>query len=125
MILRRQVRRQEPERREIETAGREPLEDDGKLARCARGLDAAVRGMLREVQDLDAVREQRRASFAEIKLAGIELGQMSDETHGRLALASRQVLDLREECVVVEPSEIEQECSFHVRSIRRVFATPC
>jgi len=119
------MRRQESERREIETARREPLEDDGELARRARGLDAAVGRMLREVQDLDAVREERRAGLAEIELAGIELGQVSDETYGRLALASRQVLDLCEEIVVGEPSEIEQECSVHARSIKRAFATPC
>jgi len=123
VVLGRQVWRQEAECREIQTPRGEPLENDRKLARHARGLYAAVGRMLGEVQDLDAVREQRRTGLAKIELPRIEFGQVSDETYGRLALASRQVLHLREECVVGELSEVEQEFRLHERNIRCALAT--
>jgi len=80
--------------------------------------------MLREMQDLDAVAEQRRTALSEIEPPCIEFGQVSDETYGRLALASRQVLHLREKCVVGELSEIEQEFRLHEHNIKCVLAKP-
>jgi len=79
--------------------------------------------MLREVQQLDAVAEQRCAALAEVQLPLIEFGQVSDETYGRLALGSRQALHLGEKFGVRELSEIEHWFHLHDRNIIQVGAT--
>ena len=64
----------------------QPIENLGKFARASRRRDAAVRGVLRQKQDICAVNKERGAADAKIEAAGVELTQVSDELGSRSPL---------------------------------------
>ena len=96
----RQVRREEPEIREIQPAIGELVQNHRKPARRACGLDSPVRGALREIQNSRAIREQRRAAFSEIQAPLVEYCKVRDERGRRLTLVLCQVFHLCEKSSV-------------------------
>jgi len=64
VILRRQVWREQADRRQGDRPVRKQLQDAWKTSGYASGLDPSVGRVLREVQDLRAVGEERRAALA-------------------------------------------------------------
>ena len=53
----------------------EEIQHDRPLARGACRFDAAVRRVLRQMQHLGAVREQRRTALTKIRTPGVELAE--------------------------------------------------
>jgi hypothetical protein len=102
VIVRREVRPEQGEIGERQRALCKELEDDGKLARRAGGLDAMVSRMLGQVQHLCAVRKEGRAAFAEIQAARIELGEQAQELDGRVPFISGGARDGAEEIAIGE-----------------------
>ena len=87
MVLRRQVRRQESDRRQVHRSIREQVENHRKLPGCLRGLDAIAGSRLREAEDLSAVPEQGTRPFCPMELTCSKFRQVGDELDGRLARA--------------------------------------
>jgi hypothetical protein len=69
VILLGQMRGQESHRGEVDFALGQPIENDGKLAGRPRCLDAIEGLVLREPEDLSAVREEGRVAGAQIEAA--------------------------------------------------------
>src|SRR5262245_51497431 len=95
-ILRRQVRGDEIDGSEMESAARDGLEDPWKLACRSGGFDSTVGSMFGQMQHLRAVGEQRRAAFAEIQSARIHLREVRYDLRSGLSLVrdhSLQMLD--------------------------------
>ena len=67
-----------------------------------RGLDSPVRRMLRQMQHLRAVGEERRAALAQIQPALVELREQRDQADRRFALACGRDLDFCKELEVRE-----------------------
>ena len=88
---------QQSDRRQVERALREAFQDHRKAAGGARGLDPVVGLVLREVQDLVAVREQGRKAFPQVQVPGVELDEMRDEARGRTAFGLRELADRRDQ----------------------------
>ena len=55
------------------------LQDQWKSTSGTCGLDAAVRGVLREMKHAGAIGEERRAALAEIETARVEFGEGRDQ----------------------------------------------
>jgi hypothetical protein len=55
------------------------------------------------MQNLRAIREQRRTALTQVQAPAIEFRQVCNEVCRRLALVSRQVLHLREKFCVGKP----------------------
>jgi hypothetical protein len=64
MIAQREMRPQQCDRRQRDRPVFNELKDDWKQPRRSRGLDAVIGGVLRQVQDANAVRKQRGRTFA-------------------------------------------------------------
>ena len=79
MVLTREVRRQQPHRRQGDRALLEQLEDQRVTARGSRGLDAVVGRPFGKVQHLGAVTEHRRAPFSQVQPSGIDLHQRAQQ----------------------------------------------
>jgi hypothetical protein len=105
MILRRQMRRQQPHRGQGDRALLEQLEDQRVPARGSRGLDAVIGRPFGEVQHLGAVIEHRGAPFAQIQPSGIDLHQRPQQRRGGKMLFDDQVLCRIEECAVLHARE--------------------
>ena len=84
------MRCQEIHRRQVNITVREHLEYQRTLPSGARRRDPRVRLVLREMQHLRAVCEERRTGFGEIQLARIDLGEMRDKLRGRRPLVLDQ-----------------------------------
>jgi hypothetical protein len=97
LILRRQMRSQQSERRQRETAIDEEIDHDGKRPHRPSGLDAVIGGVFRQVEHLGAEREERRAAFSQIQPARIELREKPDEMDRSVALVSGSSADSLEE----------------------------
>ena len=75
----------------------EQVQNDRIPARRPRGFDSPVGRVLREVEHLRAVREERRAAFTEIEASRIEVGEQGHKPCGRVPLALRGGLHRREQ----------------------------
>lgn len=72
VIFGREMRSQQPHDRQAEGALRQQVENDRKASRRAGCLDPAVGRVLREMENLRAVREERRASFAQVESPSVQ-----------------------------------------------------
>ena len=97
VVGRREMRREECDRRERHRAVAKQIQDNRKSARGARGFDPSVGGVLREMEHLCAIGEQRRAALAEIQTPDVDLDEQGDQPRCRFTLAVGGDLDLREE----------------------------
>jgi hypothetical protein len=87
VIIFRQLRADQPSRRQAQRALAEHPEYDWEPPRCARRFDAVVRGGLGKMKHLAAVAEEGREARGQVQAARIQLGQVSDEGGGCLSLA--------------------------------------
>ena len=94
MVVRRQLRPKQRERRQRDCALSQQIEHDRELARDACRFNPAIRGVLRQPQHLRAVREERRTPLAKIQAARIELCEERDESDRRAALSRGSSLEL-------------------------------
>ena len=85
MVLRREVRRQQTNGRQVHRALREQVQHDRELPRGPRSLDPVAGGSFGEPKHLRAVSEETSRPFAAVEFAPVELGQMGDELYGHLA----------------------------------------
>jgi hypothetical protein len=90
------AKRREP----VGVQGAPTIQEEGKVPRGARRLDPPIRGVFGQVQDLGAVREERRAPGAEIEPPCIELGERGDQVGGDVALTFSQRTDVDKECSI-------------------------
>jgi len=118
MIRVRQVRAQQRDGRERERSVHEELEDERESPYRPRGFDATVGGMLRKVQHLCAVGEERRAAFAEIQAARVDFGETRDQFGSSLPLGVREALQIEEELTICGVSE--RWCGLHVPLYHRL-----
>lgn len=100
MILGRQLRRQQRHRRQRDGPVGEQVQDHWKPPGGAGGLDTAVGRVLRQMQHLRAVDEERGISFAEIQAPRIQLHQQRDHLCGRLPLVCHDPLRFGEQRVI-------------------------
>ncbi len=105
VVLGREVRAEQPDRREVDRAGGEELEDDGEAAGRARDLDAVVGLVLGEGEGVAAVGEERGVAGAQVDVAGVELGEVRDEQRRVAALSPGERLYPRDQLRVGEASE--------------------
>ena len=94
MIRGREVRRKERDRRQRQRPVGQPLKEHRESPRRACGLDPSIGGVLRQVQHVRAVREQRRAPGLEVESSRVELGQQRDELRGGTPLTADSGRDL-------------------------------
>jgi hypothetical protein len=73
MIRDRQMRSEQPDRRESEGTLVNQIEDDRKASRGTSGLDSVVCSVLGQMQRLRAIGEERREPFAKIESASVDL----------------------------------------------------
>jgi hypothetical protein len=90
VVLDRQMRREEPHACQVHQAVSEESENRWKPTHSARGFDPSVGFVLREVQYLRAICEERRAALVEIKTAGVDFSERRDELRGRRALPGNE-----------------------------------
>lgn len=88
-----EVRSQQAQRGERQVPPGQFAEEDGKPTHRPGRLDAVVGGVLREVQGLSAVGEERGIPVRQVQAASVQLGQVGDEQGRGPALAARQPLD--------------------------------
>ena len=114
MVLRRQVRPQQLDRSEAHRPIRKPIQDQREAARGAGGLDAVIGLPLGEAQHVATVDEERRISFSQVDVAGLQLGEMGDDLGGHAALASDKRLELAEELGIGEARKGNENTVLHV-----------
>ena len=102
MVLARQVRPEDVDRREVHRPVRQQVQDDRELPRRPRGGDAAVRRVLGQVEGLRAVAIER-VPIRERDVPRLELGEVRDELDGRDTLAPDERFHTIEERVVRQP----------------------
>jgi hypothetical protein len=73
------VRSEEPHRGEVDASFGEQVENQGEPARGAGDLDAVVGLVLAESERGPAVAEERFEALADVKRAGLDLGEVRDE----------------------------------------------
>jgi hypothetical protein len=100
VILRCEMRRQEPDGTEMDPPICEQRQYHRKPPRRARSFDAVVRRMLGEMQDLSAVREHRGAPLPEVEPPRIEFGDGGNKLRSRVALTSGQTLHFSNQLAV-------------------------
>jgi hypothetical protein len=88
VILVGQVLAQEPHRGHAQRPIREQTENPRVAPPGSRGLNPVVGRILREAEHLRAIGEERRESRREVEPARLELGQMHEQSNGRLAFAA-------------------------------------
>lgn len=96
-ILGREMRRQQPHRRERQRPIVEPLENERELT---GGFDPSIRRVFGETQHLGAVGEERRAAFGQVQPADIERHQKRDELCGGVTFVGDGAAHTREEVSV-------------------------
>jgi len=105
MVFRREVRRQEPDDREVDRSAGEEFERDrepeGGPGRC----DAVIGLLLGEPERFPAVLEERLVACACVQVAGFDLAQVGDDLGHCPALASGEVLDACDEIRIGESCE--------------------
>ena len=100
MILERQVRRKEPDGRDVDRSVGQHLEDHRKPSCRASSRDPVVGGMFSHVKRLDAELEHRAEGFGRVEFAGVDLSQMSDERGGSLAFGRERTGDRGEKVAI-------------------------
>jgi len=91
MIRLGEKRRQQQHRREMVVASCDHLQDHWKSPSDASGLDPCVRLIPGQMQDLDAVREERCAPLSQIETARVQLGEMRDEGRRQFPFTGRKL----------------------------------
>jgi hypothetical protein len=76
------------------------IHDHRELPGRARGRDAAIRRVLRQMKALGAIREERRETLTEVQLACIELGNRGNQLHRGVALATGKRLHFQEQLFI-------------------------
>jgi hypothetical protein len=89
VVLGREVTRQQPHRRERQRSVDELLEHPGKQSTRACCLDAVVRRILGQTENVAAIGEERRLAGAQVELPQVELREVGDELRGRVPLVAR------------------------------------
>jgi hypothetical protein len=102
MVLRREMGCQQSDRRQVDRALGEQVQNYRKAPRCAGRLDSMIGGMFRQIQELRAVGEEGRAAGAEIQPPRVELGERRDHPRRGFTFVSRAAVHLREQFVVGE-----------------------
>ena len=87
VVLRSQMRREQPRRGQVELPAFHEIEDDGELAHDPRHAGTVVGRVLGEVQHPPTVDEKRRVAFAEMQAAFLERDEVSQKVRGHLAAA--------------------------------------
>jgi hypothetical protein len=100
VVLGCQEGRQQANRGEVDRAVDKPLQNHWKPACGPRRLDAVIGCVLRQMEHLPAVAEERRAAFGEIQAPRIELHQRSDQRSRRAPFDCGEALDLGEQLSV-------------------------
>ncbi len=116
VVLGREVRAEQSQRREVDRARGEQLEYDGEAAGRARALDAVVGLVLGEGEGVPAVDEERGVPRAQVHVARGELGEVRHEQRGRAALPGGEPVHPRDELGVGEPTEGSENVMPHARS---------
>ena len=93
---------QQPHRRQRHRPLRQPLQNHRESAGRPGHFDPSIGRVLGQMQDLCAIDEQRGAALAEVESPFVQFRQVGDEECRRLALASGEVPDTRQQRVVGE-----------------------
>jgi hypothetical protein len=120
----RQMRREQPHARQVQSTIGELLQHHRKLAGRPCGLDPPVRGALGEEQNSRAVHKQRRAAFSEVQPPLVENGEVRDEVRRRIAFVLCQVFHLGQKSRVRKRFN-RSKLSVHDGSVSRGPATSC
>ncbi len=103
MVLGREMRGQEAQRRQGYRSLGQALEDDRQPPGQAGRLDAPVRGVLREMEYTRAVHKERRIARGQVQAPPVELREVRDKGGRRLPLVPGEALHLRGQLGVREP----------------------
>lgn len=121
----RQMRGQQSDGGQRDVAVRETAQDRRKPPRRAGGGDAAVRGRLRKMKHVRAVREQRRMAFGELELARIEFAEQGQKLGRRAPIDVDEAASLDEQFTIGQASWCsEGHESVVARDSRRRLASP-
>ena len=123
VILRCQERSKQANRCEVDAAVGEPLENHRKPACGPRRLDAVIGSVLRQVEDLPAIGEERRAAFRQIQAPRVEFHQERDELDSRVAFARRRAVNLRQQIAIGQSTD-GRDVDHHPAHIPSSFSTP-
>jgi len=123
VIVGSQVRREEPGRGQVDGSRLEHFEDDGKPPGRAGDFDTVVALAFRQTQAITAVDVERAVALAQVYVARVELGEVSDEVGRRVTLARDEVLHTRNELGVGEASERSENVVLHARVVARASDT--
>ena len=105
MIVGCQMRSQQSDRGQRDRTLSNQVENDGKTCRHPRCLNAVIGGVLREVQRLRAIGEQRGKPFAQIEASCIELHQECDELRRCLSFSLGCDMNLGKQLPIGQLSE--------------------
>jgi hypothetical protein len=99
------VRGEKPHGGEVDRTLGEQIEDHGKPAGGASGVDAVVGLVLGQTEYVATVDEEGGIALPEVDIAGVELGEVSNELGGRLPLGGGEALQARDEIGVGEAAQ--------------------
>ncbi|MPY90345.1 MAG: hypothetical protein GEU99_20790 [Luteitalea sp.] len=121
VVLGRQVRREQPNRGQRDRARGELRQDDRKSARGAGDCDPVVRRVLRETENVDAVRKKRGTAFPQVEAPSIHLGEGGNEARGGLTFTGSEAGHLAEQILigdVLERGQWRRHVSLYGRDFR-------
>lgn len=113
VVLGGQERREQPQGREVHRTLGQQAQDDREPTSGPGRLDAEIRLVLGEGQDLATVGEQRGEARAQVEPPRVQLGKMGHETDGRLTLGEHEPLHGRQELGV---GEVRRDGDLHALS---------
>jgi hypothetical protein len=113
------VRCEEPGRGQVDRSRREHLEDDREPPGRAGDLDSVISLAFRESQGVPAVDVEGLVACAQVHIARVHLGEVSDEVGRRITLTCDQALHSREELGVRKASERSENIVLHARVVAR------
>jgi hypothetical protein len=102
MVVRSQMWREQTNGRDVQRSIGQQVHHERESACRPRGLDPAICRMLRQVERLRAVGEERRVAFTEIQPSCIHFGEQRDEMRGRCTFLLRRASDVSEKLAVGE-----------------------
>ena len=100
MILGGQAPRQQADRGDRQLSCGELLQSLREQPTRSRRVDPVVRGILRQTEDVVAVREERRVTRAPVELSRVELREMREEARSRAPFVVRTARDFCNQCGV-------------------------
>ncbi len=100
MVVVAQVPGEEGHSGEVQLARRDHGEDDGEAPGGARRIDALVSRALGEVEDLDAVGEERGGRAPEVQLPAVDLGEVRQQLRCPLALLAHEAREAAHEIII-------------------------